>query len=418
VEDRAWRAAAAEGRRGGALGHEAELDALRRDEWRRLLAAARRRLDRTGGEVSGSIALADPSEEELETVRNITGRAESGTRPAVPLDDLDRALRGAYGVGLLRALAWLDRPGPAADMRSALEAAMRCRHSNEGWFTAWLGGLSRDGTVRRLVGRGEGELLGWAAAVLDRLPVRQVPLPVLAEWTTGDPAALSGTSLAGLVVRALVLWQGAPRPSGRAAEHRVWNDAGVIADDLSAPLLVLGLRVREEHTVGRWLGEAAAEGMPFRLTLQQLMTGPITPRESEIFVCESPVVLRAAAAELGAHGAALICTEGRVSEACDRLLGSAAGARIHWRTDFDWPGVRMTAAATQRYAALPWRMATEDYLAALEAGPGDPLEGTRTAAPWDADLPAAMARERRAAREEWLLPALLGDLRRGGTSPR
>jgi uncharacterized protein (TIGR02679 family) len=395
----------------------AEFDELRGEEWRRLLAAARRRLDKTGGEVTGSIALAYPSDEELRVVGRITGRdAVSNNRPAVMLVELDGMLRETYGVGLCKALAWLDRPDRPSGMREALEAAMRCRYAGEGWFTGWLGELSRDGTVSRLVRSGDGDLLGWAAAVLDRLPAKDVPLPVLAEWATGDATALSGRPLAGLVMRALVLWQGAPPPVGRQDERRVWSDAGVLADDLSSQVLVLGLRAREsreESAVAGWLDDAAYAGIPFRLTLQQLMAAPVTPRADEIFVCESPMVLRAVAAGLGAGSAPLVCTEGRLSAACDRLLGAAAGTRIRWRNDFDWPGLRMTAAATERYGAVPWRMSTEDYLDALETGTDDPLEGTRTAAPWDARLTTTMAREHRAAREEWLLPALLADLRRG-----
>jgi uncharacterized protein (TIGR02679 family) len=391
----------------------AEFDELRGEEWRRLLAAARRRLDKTGGEVTGSVVLAYPSEEELTVVERVTGRRQQTRRPALAMIEIDHALRGAYGVGLCKALAWLDHPGQPADVRTALEAAMRCRHAGEGWFTGWLGGLSRDGTAKRLVRRGEGDLLAWAAAVLDRLPAKDVPLPVLAEWATGDATALSGKPLADLVMRALVLWQGAPPPAGRDAERRVWSDAGVLADDLFSQVLVLGLRAREEHFVGSWLDDAASAGMPFRLTLHQLVTAPVSPRPGDIFVCESSVVIRAAAAELGPGCAPLVCTEGRLSAACDRLLRAAAGIRVRWRNDFDWPGLRMTAAATERYAAAPWRMGTEDYLDALEMGGHDPLEGTRTAAPWDSHLASTMAREHRAAREEWLLPGLLADLRQG-----
>lgn len=398
------------GRR-GRLFCVAGLDDLRGEEWRRLLAAARRRLVKTGGEVTGSVALAYPSDDETRVVERLTGRPPTTRRPAVDLGELDRWLRGAYGVGLRQALARLDHPERPADVREAVDAAMRCRHAGEGWFTGWLGGLSRDGTIGRLVRQGDGDLLGWAAAVLDRLPARDVPLPVLAEWATGDPAALSGRPLAGLVMRALALWQGAPPPADRAAEARVWRDAGVLADDLQDQVLVLGLRAREDHAVASWLDDAAAAGLPFRLTLQQLVAAPVSPRGGRVHVCESPVVVRAAAAGLGADCAPLICTEGRLSAACDRLVRAAPDAEIHWRNDFDWPGLRMTDAATGRYAATPWRMGAEDYLDALRAGGGDALEGTRAAAPWDPGLAAAMAREHRAAREEWLLPALLADLR-------
>lgn len=388
----------------------ADVEELRGAGWRRLLAAARRRLERTGGEVTGAVTLAAPAEEELLVLERLTGRPVRAHRVTVPLAGLDAALHRVYGTGLRGTLARLDRPASPADAREALAAALRCRYAGEGWFSGWLGELSRDGTVHRLVGRGDGDLLGHAVAVLDRLPARGVPLPLLAEWATGDATALSGTPLAALVLRALLLWQGAPPPAGRAAERRVWNDAGVLVDDLASQVLVLGLRLRERHAVGGWLEEAAAAGMPFRLTLQQLTAVPATPAAEQIFVCESTVVLRAAAAELGSACAPLICAEGRLSAAGDRLLSAATGVRIRWRTDFDWMGLRMTAAAVDRYAARPWRMGAEDYRAALAAGGGDPLEGTRATSPWDPDLATAMARERRAAREEWLLPALLADL--------
>lgn len=395
-----------------------EFDELRGEGWRRLLAAARRRLDKTGGEPTGSVTLADPSPAERRVIDEITKRY--GDTPArrvvVQVTDVDGAMRRMYGVGLLKALAWLDRPDQPEDMKSALEAAMRCRYASEGWFVGWLSELSRDGTVKRLVQRGDGDRLGWAAAVLDRLPARDLPLPILAEWATGDTTSLSGTPLARLVLRALALWQGAASLAGRDAERRVWNDAGVLVDDLASQVLVLNVRVREDHLVADWLAGAAATGTPFRLTLHQLMTGPMTPDAARIFVCESPVVLRAAAAEFGAGCMPLVCTEGRLSVACHRLLGAATenGACVLWRTDFDWPGLRMTAAATERYAAAPWRMSVGDYLDALAAGGSEPLRGTRATAPWDARLAAEMSREGRVGREEWLLPALLADLRPGG----
>ncbi len=402
--------------RAGTLKAMAEFDELRAEGWRRLLAAARRRLVKTGGEPTGSVALADPSQAERQVVDRITDRYRDAypRRLVLRLGEIDTAVRGGFGVGLVRALAWLDgpdrRPG---DLKSVLEGAMRCRHEGEGWYTGWLGALTRDGTANRLVRAGEGELLGWAAAVLDRLPARNVPLPVLAEWSTGDATALSGTPLADLVLRALVLWQGAAPPSRRADEHRIWNDAGVLVDDLTDQVLVLNLRVREDHVVAGWLADAASAGLPFRLTLHQLVTAPLTPDAAELFVCENPTVLRAAAADLGPGARPLVCTEGRVSSACHRLLSAATreGTPVRWHTDFDWPGLRTTAAATERYAATPWHMSVDDYLTSLTDRPLQPLEDTRAASPWDPALATAMTREARTSREEWLLPKLLTDLR-------
>jgi uncharacterized protein (TIGR02679 family) len=391
-----------------------ELAELRAAEWQRLLAAVRRRLEKTGGEPVGSVGLTDPTDAELRVVDRITDRYGGGHRTrrvTVSLGELDRLLRRAYGTGLLAALARIDAPERPTGTVAALQAALRGRHAGEGWYSAWLGQMSRDGTVARLVRQGQGELLALAAAVLDRLPTKDVPLPVLAEWATGDATALYATPLADLVVRALRLWQGAAEPSDRAAERRIWNDAGVVVDDLTSQVLMLNVRVAEQHTVARWLGDAAAAGLPFRATLQQLMSGPLTPEGGEVFVCQSPAVVRAAAAQLGARCATLVCTEGRASVACRRLLTAAAvaGARIRWHSDFDWAALRMTAAAVHRYAALPWRMGAEDYLQAVRAV-HDPLRGARAATPWDERLAVVMAREGRAVREERLVPVLLGDL--------
>ena len=401
--------------RRGTLSPMAEFDELRGEEWRRLLAAARRRLDKTGGEVTGSVALADPSAEEL---RSSSGSAAAPpttqTRPARRPSRwiLPPPTRPARGVprGLVR--RWPGSIGPAARRHTeALEAAMRCRHAGRAGSPA--GSVGSPATVGQApCPAGDGDLLGWAAAVLDRLPARDVPLPVLAEWATGDPTALSGKPLAGLgdAGAGPLAGRSAPRPAG-TAERRVWGDAGVLADDLFSQVLVLGLRARESTIVGSWLDEAASAGMPFRLTLQQLVTATgLAAARPDLRLARARSCSARRRPSWGPGCAALVCTEGRLSAACDRLLRAAAGATIRWRNDFDWPGLRMTAAATERYGAAPWHMSTDDYLDALGTGGEDPLEGTRTAAPWDSRLATTMAREHRAAREEWLLPALLADL--------
>jgi uncharacterized protein (TIGR02679 family) len=108
----------------------------------------------------------------------------------------------------------------------------------------------------------------------------------------------------------------------------------------------------------------------------------------------------------------LICTEGVPSAACNRLLRTVAdsGARIRWRGDFDWTGLRITATALDRYAAEPWRMSAADYETALAAGDSEPLRGTPGSSPWDPGLAARMRQTGRAVMEERLIPLLLEDL--------
>jgi uncharacterized protein (TIGR02679 family) len=170
---------------------------------------------------------------------------------------------------------------------------------------------------------------------------------------------------------------------------------------------VLGLPA-SGGVLGRWLTEAAAMGMPFRVTLHQLSTMPVLVDVPSVYVCENPAVLRAAAAELGSRCAPLVCTEGIPSAACHRLL--AAAPQLHWRGDFDWTGLRTTAAAVVRYGAVPWRMSAADYSTALAGGDSEPLKGSPVMSPWDPELADRMRSAGRAVMEERLVPRLVSDL--------
>lgn len=390
--------------------------------WQRLLAAARRKLERTGGELTGTIGLSNPTEAERRVFIGITGRHRGATVASLRIDlsEVDNAIHDGHGVGLLAALATKDgpvrnRPVERAEEASARDAAItdargRCpAHCATAWFDAWLHALLADGTLTRLVRRGEADQLGWAAEVLNRLPAQNLPLPVLAEWATGNTKALSGTPLATLVLRALALREDQPAPGNAEQRRARWESAGVVMDDLASQVLVLNLPTNDTHVVAGWLCDAAGFGIPFRLTLHQLTTDPLTVVAPDVYVCENPAVLRAAAAEHAESCAPLICTEGQPSAACHRLL-TATRARIHWRGDFDWTGLRTTATAITRYDAKPWRMSATDYRTALETGDSEALKGTAATSPWDPPLAGEMSEQGRAVMEERLIPTLLTDL--------
>jgi uncharacterized protein (TIGR02679 family) len=397
------------------------LDDLNGVGWRRLLAAARRRLEQTGGALNGSVGLANPTEAERRVIIGITGvyRPETVKRLTVSLADLDDALTRMHGQGLLPALGDIrDRPAERAaevsGRQALLAAAGSASCAGEPWFADWLATITTDGTLTRLVRRGDTHLIEQATAVLDRLPDTLIPLPVLAEAATGDTKALvPGSPLATLVLRALAFRaQAEAVPSTRAGQRALWESAGVIVDDLASQVLLLNVRTRSHNVVSGWLNDAAAIGIPFRLTLQQQGAYPVVPAAEEIFVCENPAVLRAAAAELGPRSAALVCTEGIPSAACHMLLAAAVadGARLRWRADFDWTGLRIVAAAAVRHGATPWRMGAADYAIGLAGGDSTPLTGSRSSSPWDPALAEAMAAEGRAVMEERLIRTLHTDL--------
>ena len=389
-----------------------------------LIDRIRIRLER-GEPVDGTVTLVGATSEQRRAAARLLGHGIGrGSSLSIPLPEVDAALRRAgISSGLRSAVESLT--GPVRDraaersteirqFQDVLDGARRSPLAAAPWHLAWLEEISRDGTLTRLVRYGQGHLLAQATAVLERLPAgpdeSAVLLPVLAEAVTGDPKALDGTPLSGLVLRALALRDPAGVPTGPDADRALWTAAGVVTDDLASQVLVLNVRAVGDG-LGDWLTGAAEAGEPFRVTLHQLTVMPVMPLAIDLRVCENPVVLRAAAAQLGADSAPLICTEGEPSVACYRLLQAAVatGTRIHWHSDFDWPGLRTTAAAVRRLDATPWLMGADDYRAALPAST-ESVKGQPAESPWDPRLAELMQASGRAVTEDRQLTALLAEL--------
>src|SRR5260370_5976129 len=155
-----------------------------------------------------------------------------------------------------------------------------------------------------------------------------------------------------MVLRALACCRGQRTPATRAQRRALWEALGVIVDDLASQVLVLNIP-GSGSPLGGWLTEAAVLGTPFRITLHQLTTMPITLNISRLWVCENPAVLRAAAAELGPRCASVACTEGIPSAAFHHLVSHAPV--LYWRSDFGWTGLRVTGGAIAPLGAAPWR---------------------------------------------------------------
>ncbi|MEU8250432.1 TIGR02679 family protein [Nonomuraea sp. NPDC048916] len=390
-------------------------------ELERLLSRLVRRIE-LGQDLYAPIVLATPSDAERRAVAGLLGRRnrqgagslnvrpeliQAVLREAGICDDLRTAVHGLVGHIPVRAETLADEDMARAGILATLSDG---RHAGELWMADWLDSLSADGTLTRLVRQGGTGQARHVRAVLDLLPADPAPLTVIAERATGDTKALSGSPLARLVLRALAWRAGESAPVTAAERRALWESAGVIVDDLASQVLVLGLTA-EGSALAEWLSSAARHRIPFRVTLHQLDTMPVTVTSPVVYVCENPAVLRAAA---GIPGAALICTEGIPSIACHRLLAACSGRPVHWRGDFDWTGLRTTAEAITRYGATAWRMDLETYDRALSGGESEPLRGSRSGSPWELGLAERMARTGRAVMEERLIPGLLADLRSAG----
>ncbi|MEU4173786.1 TIGR02679 family protein [Streptomyces sp. NPDC026589] len=399
-------------------------------EFRRLLAAARRSLERNGGEIEGSIGLTNPTTAERNAVIGITGtyRSADVRRITIPLAVLEESVRNVAGMSLREVL---ERIGPElrfrADERTTLEQARESilaegesspLHTEHPWYRQWLAGLASDGTITGLINKEDTHLLSQAVRVLEFLYSRPsgsppVMLPSLADATTGDTKALNPGrgSLPTLVLRALAMARGMPLESGAEARRELWDAFDVIVDDLASRALVLNLPATGQG-LGQWLTDAARYGTPFHITLHQLITLPITVNLPTVYVCENPAVLRRAAGELGTSSPPLICAEGRPSTAFHRLARLIVdnGGLLRYHGDFDWPGIAMTNALRTRYGAAPWRMSRADYLNGVRADTDHvPLSGKPQGTSWDPKLAETMARERVAVYEEAVADTLLNE---------
>jgi len=416
---------------------DAQLDRLLGGEpvaW--LVRRARDRLE-TGRPLTGTVTLPAATVEQRRAVERLTGRAaRSGASLSVSLTEVDRILRdsGAAPDGLAEAVTRLtgplrDRRRERADLAAAwdaafttLDAAVAGRHE----LAPWRGWLDATGVVRRLAPQPAQArlLLTQVAAVLQRLPSRGVPIGRLAAECCGDAHALDdGRPVGTLVLSAVRALAGLPFAADPSAEGRraAWAAVGVHLDELSSLVLCLGLPGDTHTALGRTLASCREAGQPAVLTLRQLRCHPepLTPgplRAGRVRICENPVVVAAAADELGARCQPLVCVGGQPSAAGWRLLDllAAGGAEFGYHGDYDWGGVRIARTVRHRVSWQPWRYDHQAYEAAVSAAhpfaPLAGLAGEAAATPWDPELAAAMRRRGLRIEEELTLDALLQDL--------
>jgi uncharacterized protein (TIGR02679 family) len=421
------------------------LEALRRPGLKRLWPAVRERFEHLGG-ARGTVRLSDATEEERSAVGGLLGlRAlppEGDLR--VSLERLDRTLRESrFEVSLEEALTRLG--GPLRNRPAEKESRRRDRRkmwegveahplvTEQQALQQWLDELRASGLLRRLAGSPgeEKRLLERALRVLAALPREgdgeTVRLPVLASRVLGSSHALdAGEPEAALVLRALARLQGSPVPGSAGERRELWQGAGVVTDDVSSRVLALGLRPQGGGAVGEALRLFAEAGEPVQLTLRQLLVPDLWFLAGDVYVCENPVVISAAADRWGAESAPLVCLSGYPDHAGRRLLELLAeqGSELRYHGDFDWEGLRIANSVRRTVAFEPWRFTAEDYRAAVaglgggegggEGVTGRRLRGEPVVAEWDPELGTAMAEVGIAVEEEWVLGGLVGELGSSG----
>jgi uncharacterized protein (TIGR02679 family) len=405
---------------------ETDLERLRRllsgEELRWLVERARARLER-GVPLDGTVTLEGATETQRRAAARLLGRpAGKGASLSISLPAVEAVLRGA-GLAPDLAAAVQALAGPVTDRAaerhwSAVLAVAEQAAQDRPALTPWVEWLRGTGLLRRLAGgapeRAQ-ELVEQAVTVLDLLPARGQPLSVLAASRAGGGHGLDPDQpLATLVLRAASLIGGVPPGDGAEWRRTVWASVGVLAGELTNPVLTLNLPGDARTVTGRVLALWTEAGEPVHLTARQLLRDPAdlsALQGRDVFVCENPSVVAEAAIRLGTASAPLVCANtypGAAATVLLRQLG-AAGARLRYHGDFDWPGITIANGIVSRFGALPWRLDADAYRSAADAD-GPALRGRPVTATWDPALTQAMLELGVKVEEERVLDDLLADL--------
>ncbi|MET9019138.1 TIGR02679 family protein [Actinopolymorpha sp. NPDC004070] len=408
---------------------------LDRPELSRFWDLVHHRLQHNGVSVRGRVRLVAPTDGERDAISLLTGRTYPATAVSltVPLADLDARLeQSAAGCGLVDAVSVLrgppvDRPAARRDRRAAYEETWRAADAalessglgQAAWSADWLAEVRRSGLVGRLGPAEAARSIGHAVDVLARVVVRGERLSrgELAERVTGTTHGLDdGTVLSRIVLRGLARAASTTVPADSQGRRDLWESAGVSVDAVSSTALTYGLRPAGDKWPARMLRERSEARVEAHLTISDLrrISWRLAPH-TEVFVCENPRVLEAAA-QAGCT-TPVVCTSGNPRTVVLHLLDAlvAAGARLAYRGDFDWAGIAIANRVIARYDARPWRMGATDYeehVAAARARgtPLLPLGGVAVTARWDPELTPAMTALGVGVQEESALELLIDDL--------
>ncbi|ACB73827.1 TIGR02679 family protein [Opitutus terrae] len=393
-----------------------------RPELRRLIERLNERRE-LGRPLTGTLTLDTPSVEERRAVDQLLRRATStGASLSVSPEALLIQLRTAGLANTWEEVleAVCGQPDPTRALAAANAQAWedlwkRVKGTVGPSLHIWLDQLRRDGLLKRL-SEGNADIAGhWvdqAVAVLRQMPFEDEPIASVAARLAGNSHALDpGSPLATIILRGVSVVHQCAMPLNAAERRELWSKAGVVCDELSAPVLVFNLVLPGASPLEEILAAAHAATIPIHVTTRLLLatswTQVVAP--PRVYVCENPSIVALAARQLGAGSAPIICVDGEPKTAAWNLLGHLrrAGTEIWYHGDFDWKGLAIASRVIARLNARPWRYSEHDYNSAIGT---EDLTGAVFNAPWAPELTTAMQKRNKLVHEEAVADLLLSDL--------
>lgn len=387
-----------------------------------LWSAVRRRLDRSGATVRGTIRMPRIEPRCGPAVAVLIGRSPTAR---LDLAELEAGLvRLGVGRDLDSALELLGCPPDHAlrQRREARDAARDARATvqseledwPESWAAEWGHDLLRSGLLTGADAAAAATLLADVRKFIDardRLTGRIASRVELAARLFGSAHALDRqTKLAAATERALRHSIG---PEGDTLAGRaLWEAAGIAADSVSAPVLTWGLRPLGTSPLAKMLTGAAAASLPIHVSLRALRAHPVEAvAGTPVLVVENPSVIENAAD--GSVPFGLVCTNGNPTSAVVELIDQLAsnGADLHYHGDFDAAGIAICRRMRDR-GCMPWMMSAADYLGAVQRAKTQGVHLPRDSAdagptPWDPVLETEFDQRRCVVHEELVVARVL-----------
>ena len=397
--------------------------------------SARQRLDKFGAERRGSIACPNLDAASSQALRTLLGHKP---RSRVDLLELEQALVARdVGADLCAALSRLGQlPSEAAVQRRAnrtrLEAARaalvdRASDWEEPWAKDWASEIASAGQLRGLTGEVVENLADDVRHLLDHLnqvsPAAVSRTEVAATLFGSSHALDPGTKLASFTTRALRhRWSHSaqtrqlPEPGQNADEpasdRELWETSGILADRVSAPVLLWSLPVTGSTALDQQINAATGGRLALHISLAALQRHPVqVPAGTHVLVVENPRLVEAAAER--SLPACVISSNGNPTTAVTTLVQqlSDSEASIWYHGDFDSYGLSI-CRRIHDFGCTPWMMDAEDYADAIRLAKerGVQLEADAHdcgPTPWDPVLQAEFAKQRLIVHEEFILDWVL-----------
>ena len=353
---------------------------------RRILEALLEKYQRNG-HAAGKIQLSDPTEAELEAIREFTG-----VRYTAPVKIKATAFEGYIAETRFADADWKEtlertfhtviqtKKEQREEQDTRWETMLREAAADAGLTRAaeWLEGLKTPGCPGRLLltralkedPRQAGIALQQALGCLRWLeehPGQRVRLAVLSAEVTTDPHALDGDTLTGRLLIQMLAWvQGVSPPNNVAEREELFLQFAILLDSISSTVAQVGLILETEtgeHPAWQALrlGYEIATLTPANLNRISSCRSP----SGRVYCVENQMVFSQLTDHADRFHSPLVCTSGQPSAAALRLLDLLAksGTAIYYAGDFDGKGLDIAAQMVERYGDLVhlWRLTPEDY---------------------------------------------------------